>query len=126
MARTRWRSTQRQLDSEAGNLAVKLFKGSIGTNNTDSTSRLCMASAVRGTKRASAPDGRRAATPTRPSIAWSSGGATWRSLPGDLQPGQGPPQGEPRVELIVVDPRRTDTAKYATLYVQLPRRRPSR
>ena len=37
-----------QLDSEAGYLAVKLFKGSIGTNNTDSNSRLCMASAVTG------------------------------------------------------------------------------
>src|SRR5437773_10202406 len=28
-----------QLDSEAGYLAVKLFKGSIGTNNTDSNNR---------------------------------------------------------------------------------------
>ncbi len=37
-----------QLDSEAAYLAVKLFKGSIGTNNTDSNSRLCMASAVAG------------------------------------------------------------------------------
>lgn len=37
-----------QLDSESVYLAVKLFKGNIGTNNTDSNSRLCMASAVAG------------------------------------------------------------------------------
>ena len=37
-----------QLDSEATYLATKLFKGCLGTNNTDSNSRLCMASAVAG------------------------------------------------------------------------------
>lgn len=37
-----------QLDTEAAYLAVKLFKGYLGTNNTDSNSRLCMASAVVG------------------------------------------------------------------------------
>ncbi len=37
-----------QLDTEADYLAVKLFKGHFGTNNTDSNSRLCMASAVVG------------------------------------------------------------------------------
>src|SRR4051794_19562845 len=52
-----------QLDSEAGYLAVKLFKGSIGTNNTDSNSRLCMASAVAGYPSSPRADGppRRAA-----------------------------------------------------------------
>src|SRR3979490_645679 len=34
-----------QLDSEAGYLAVKLFKGTIGTNNTHYKSPLCIASA---------------------------------------------------------------------------------
>ena len=46
-----------QLDSEASYLAVKLFKGSIGTNNTDSNSRLCMASAVRGYQTSLGADG---------------------------------------------------------------------
>ena len=46
-----------QLDSEASYLAVKLFKGSIGTNNTDSNSRLCMASAVTGYQTSLGADG---------------------------------------------------------------------
>jgi anaerobic selenocysteine-containing dehydrogenase len=46
-----------QLDSEAAYLAVKLFKGSIGTNNTDSNSRLCMASAVAGYRTSLGTDG---------------------------------------------------------------------
>src|SRR5258708_28723908 len=37
-----------QLDSESAYLACKLFKGFLHTNNTDSNSRLCMASAVAG------------------------------------------------------------------------------
>src|SRR4051794_14868594 len=46
-----------QLDSEAGYLAVKLFKGSIGTNNTDTNSRLCMAAAVAGYRTSLGADG---------------------------------------------------------------------
>src|SRR6478735_256806 len=46
-----------QLDSESVYLAVKLFKGSIGTNNTDSNSRLCMASAVTGYRTSLVADG---------------------------------------------------------------------
>jgi predicted molibdopterin-dependent oxidoreductase YjgC len=46
-----------QLDSEVGYFAVKLFKGSIGTNNTDSNSRLCMAAAVAGYRTSLAADG---------------------------------------------------------------------
>src|SRR4029077_3598433 len=37
-----------QLDTETAYLATKLFKGCLGTNNTDSNSRLCMAAAVAG------------------------------------------------------------------------------
>jgi anaerobic selenocysteine-containing dehydrogenase len=37
-----------QLDTEAAYLACKLFKGHLGTNNTDSNSRLCMAATVAG------------------------------------------------------------------------------
>jgi anaerobic selenocysteine-containing dehydrogenase len=46
-----------QLDSEASYLAVKLFKGSIGTNNTDSNSRPCMASTVTGYQTSLSADG---------------------------------------------------------------------
>jgi assimilatory nitrate reductase catalytic subunit len=46
-----------QLDTEAVYLAGKLFKGSIGTNNTDSNSRLCMAAAVAGYRTSLGADG---------------------------------------------------------------------
>jgi len=95
-----------QLDSEAGYLAVKLFKGSIGTKQHRLQQPLCMASAVRGTKRASAPTARRAATPTRPErLPWSSGGRTCGSLPGAFNRVKAHLKANPGVELIVVDPR---------------------
>src|SRR5262249_13859048 len=46
-----------QLDSEAAYLACKLFKGHLGTNNTDSNSRLCMAAAVAGYRSSLGSDG---------------------------------------------------------------------
>jgi anaerobic selenocysteine-containing dehydrogenase len=46
-----------QLDTETVYLAGKLFKGSIGTNNTDSNSRLCMAAAVAGYRTSLGSDG---------------------------------------------------------------------
>ena len=68
-----------QLDSEAGYLAVKLFKGSIGTNNTDSNSRLCMAAAVTGYQTSLGADGPPCCyADIDLSDCLSSGGATWR------------------------------------------------
>jgi ferredoxin-nitrate reductase len=46
-----------QLDTESVYVAVKLFKGALGTNNTDSNSRLCMASAVAGYRSSLGSDG---------------------------------------------------------------------
>src|ERR1051326_1885144 len=46
-----------QLDSETAYLAGKLFKGTLHTNNTDSNSRLCMASAVAGYRTSLGSDG---------------------------------------------------------------------
>ena len=46
-----------QLDTETVYLAAKLFKGCLGTNNTDSNSRLCMASAVAGYRSSLGCDG---------------------------------------------------------------------
>jgi anaerobic selenocysteine-containing dehydrogenase len=46
-----------QLDTEAVYVAVKLFKGALGTNNTDSNSRLCMAAAVAGYRSSLGSDG---------------------------------------------------------------------
>src|SRR5207248_10295018 len=46
-----------QLDTETAYLACKLFKGTLGTNNTDSNSRLCMAAAVAGYRTSLGSDG---------------------------------------------------------------------
>src|SRR5205823_12744366 len=46
-----------QLDTEAAYLACKLFKGTLGTNNTDSNSRLCMAAAVASYRTSLGSDG---------------------------------------------------------------------
>jgi ferredoxin-nitrate reductase len=46
-----------QLDTETAYLAGKLFKGHLGTNNTDSNSRLCMAAAVAGYRSSLGSDG---------------------------------------------------------------------
>src|SRR4051812_10361943 len=108
-----------QLDSEAGYLAVKLFKGSIGTNNTDSNSRLCMASAVAGYRTSLGADGPPCCYAdiglSDCLVVWGSNMAeafpvTFDRVKAHLKADRG-------VELIVVDPRRTKTADYATLYV---------
>ncbi len=46
-----------QLDTETAYLVSKLFKGCIGSNNTDSNSRLCMAAAVAGYRTSLGSDG---------------------------------------------------------------------
>ncbi len=108
-----------QLDSEASYLAVKLFKGSIGTNNTDSNSRLCMASAVRGYQTSLGADGPPCCYAdidlSDCLVVWGSNMAD--AFPVTFNRVKAHLKANPGVELIVVDPRRTDTAKYATLYV---------
>src|SRR5438132_465864 len=108
-----------QLDSEASYLAVKLFKGSIGTNNTDSNSRLCMASAVTGYQTSLGADGPPCCYAD---IDLSDCVVVWGSNMADAFPVtfnrvKARLKAKPGVELIVVDPRRTNTANYATLYV---------
>ncbi len=108
-----------QLDSEAGYLAVKLFKGSIGTNNTDSNSRLCMAAAVAGYRTSLGADG----PPTCYEdidlsdclVVWGSNMA--EAFPVTFDRIKAHLKANPGVELIVVDPRRTNTADLATLHV---------
>ena len=48
---------QRPTRQPGGLFAVKLFKGSLGTNNTDSNSRLCMATAVAAYRTSLGSDG---------------------------------------------------------------------
>jgi ferredoxin-nitrate reductase len=110
-----------QLDTEADYLAVKLFKGTIGTNNTDTNSRLCMAAAVAGYRTSLGADG----PPTCYAdidlsdclVVWGSNMA--EAFPVTFDRVRAHLKAKPGVELIVVDPRRTNTADYATLYVPI-------
>ena len=110
-----------QLDTETVYLVGKLFKGCLGTNNTDSNSRLCMASAVAGYRSSLGADG----PPTcyddideadlllvigsnmaeAHPVTFDRIRERRRSVTGN-RPG-----------LVVVDPRRTATADAADLHV---------
>jgi ferredoxin-nitrate reductase len=108
-----------QLDSEAVYVAGKLFKGSIGTNNTDSNSRLCMAAAVAGYRTSLGADG---PPPCYEDIDHSDCIVVWGSNMAEAHPVtfdrvRARRKADPRVELIVVDPRRTATAAQASLHV---------
>jgi ferredoxin-nitrate reductase len=108
-----------QLDTEASYLAGKLFKGSIGTNNTDSNSRLCMAAAVAGYRTSLGADGPPACFAD---IDQSDCLIVWGSNMADAHPVtfdriKDRRRADPSVELIVVDPRRSSTAAHATLHV---------
>jgi ferredoxin-nitrate reductase len=112
-----------QLDSEATYLATKLFKGCLGTNNTDSNSRLCMASAVAGYVSSLGSDG----PPTcyddidHADLILIIGSNMAEAHPVTFDrikarrctAGQGVPL------LIVIDPRRTKTAEAADVHIPL-------
>ncbi|MBV8032009.1 MAG: nitrite reductase small subunit NirD, partial [Betaproteobacteria bacterium] len=95
----------------------KLAKGLVGTNNIDTNSRLCMASAVAGYKQtlgADAPpacyedlDHAECVFIAGSNTAWAHP-VLYRRLE----------QAKPR-HVIVVDPRRTETAAAATLHLQI-------
>lgn len=106
-----------QLLSEDYYVANKLVKGYLGTNNLDSNSRLCMSSAVAGYQGAFGADGPPPAyadieradcllllgtnTAACHPIVWTK--VRWRAQEG--------------ADLIVVDPRRTETATEADLHL---------
>lgn len=108
-----------QLDTEAVYLAGKLFKGSIGTNNTDSNSRLCMAAAVAGYRMSLGSDGPPACYDDIDQsdciVIWGSNMAEAHPVTFDRVKARR--KANPNVEVIVVDPRRTSTAKHATMHV---------
>src|SRR3989454_9830827 len=95
----------------------KLAKGLIGTNNIDSNSRLCMASAVAGYKRSLGADAPPACYEdvdldqcifiAGSNMAWAHP-VLYRRVE----------QARPR-NLVVVDPRKTETARAATLHLQI-------
>lgn len=102
-------------------IANKLTKGFLGTNNIDTNSRLCMSSAVVGYKKAFGED----SVP----IAYADIELADTFLITGANPAWCHPilfrriekhkEENPEVKIIVVDPRKTDTANFADLHLQL-------
>ena len=99
----------------------KLVKGLLGTNNIDSNSRLCMSSAVAGYKMTLGADAPPAcyddiAQATCIFIVGSN--AAW-AHPILFRRIEDAKKANPDLKIIVADPRRTDTAELADLYLPL-------
>lgn len=111
-----------QLYTEAWYAAAKLFKGALRCNNTDSNSRLCMASAVAGYRTSLGSDG----PPTCyedidladvilivGSNMAEAHPVLFERLKARRRRAQSP------VTVVVIDPRRTPTAEVADLHIDL-------
>ena len=99
----------------------KLAKGLIGTNNIDSNSRLCMSSAVAGYKQTLGAD----APPTcyddvnHAQCIFIVGSNTAYAHPILFRRIEDAKAADPSLKIIYCDPRRTDTAEIADLYLPL-------
>lgn len=108
-----------QLDSAAVYCAVKLFKGRLGTNNTDSNSRLCMATAVAAYRTSLGSDG----PPTcyddieLADTIFIAGSNMADAHPVTFDRIKSARKVNPDLKLIVADPRRTATAEQADLHL---------
>ena len=99
----------------------KLAKGLIGTNNVDTNSRLCMSSAVAGYKAtlgADAPPGCYDDI-EQAGVIFISGSNTAFAHPILFRRIEAARAANPDLKLIVVDPRRTDTADAADLHLSI-------
>jgi ferredoxin-nitrate reductase len=110
-----------QLDTEAVYLAVKLFKGFLGTNNTDSNSRLCMAAAAAGYRSSLGSDG----PPTcyddidHADVVLVIGSNMAEAHPVTFDRLRSSKRNRPGQKIIVVDPRRTATSAIADLHLPI-------
>lgn len=99
----------------------KLAKGLIGTNNVDTNSRLCMSSAVAGYKQTLGAD----APPNcyddvnHAEVIFIVGSNTAYAHPILFRRIEEARRVNPKLKLIVADPRRTETADVADLYLPL-------
>ena len=99
----------------------KLAKGLIGTNNIDSNSRLCMSSAVAGYKQTLGMD----APPTcyddvnHAGTIFMVGSNTAFAHPILFRRIEDARRANPALKIVVCDPRRTDTAEIADLFLPI-------
>ncbi|MEO7728865.1 MAG: molybdopterin-dependent oxidoreductase [Burkholderiales bacterium] len=99
----------------------KLAKGLIGTNNVDTNSRLCMSSAVAGYKATLGADSPPGCYDDieQAGVIFISGSNTAFAHPILFRRIEAARQANPNLKLIVVDPRRTDTAEAADLHLAI-------
>lgn len=99
----------------------KLAKGLLGTNNIDSNSRLCMSSAVAGYKMtlgADAPPACYDDIALAGCLFIAGSNAAW-AHPILFRRIEDARHANPNLKMVVVDPRRTDTADMADLHLQI-------
>ncbi|GGD03808.1 nitrate reductase [Hyunsoonleella pacifica] len=102
-------------------IANKLTKGFLGTNNIDTNSRLCMSSAVVGYKKTFGEDSvpiSYADIELADTFLITGANPAW-CHPILFRRLEKHKEENPDVKLIVVDPRKTDTANFADLHLQL-------
>ncbi len=99
----------------------KLAKGLIGTNNVDTNSRLCMSSAVAGYKATLGADAPPACYEDidHANCLFIAGSNTAYAHPIVFRRIEDARKRNPELKMIVVDPRRTDTAQSADLFLPI-------
>src|SRR5439155_25112781 len=104
-----------QLDTETAYLACKLFKGHLGTNNTDSNSRLCMAAAVAGYRTSLGSDGPPCCYDDieLADVIFIIGSNMAEAHPVTFDRIRAAKKTRPELYIVVADPRRTPTARLA-------------
>ncbi|QQE64511.1 nitrate reductase catalytic subunit [Leptolyngbya sp. BL0902] len=110
-----------QFQTEDYYVAQKLIKGCLGTNNFDANSRLCMSSAVSGYLQSLGSDGPPCCYEDLDltDCAFLIGTNTAECHPIVFNRLRKHHKRNPHVKLIVVDPRRTETAQVADLHLAI-------
>jgi assimilatory nitrate reductase catalytic subunit len=110
-----------QLLTEDYYLFNKLAKGQIGTNNIDTNSRLCMSSAVAGYKQTLGADAPPACYDdvNHAGCIFIVGSNTAYAHPILFRRIEEAKKSNPQLKIIFADPRKTDTAELADLYLPL-------
>src|SRR5262249_39506347 len=108
-----------QLDTETAYLVTKLFKGHLGCNNTDSNSRLCMAAAVAGYRTSLGSDGPPGCYDDieLADVILVLGSNMAEAHPVIFDRIRASRKERSSQRLVVIDPRRTTTAREADLHL---------